>query len=57
MDKIQPALPDDGEEDSAADLARRLKQYRRRIEAEGRPRSVKLVDRAIEDAAKKTKPD
>jgi hypothetical protein len=33
-----------------SDLARRLARFRRRVEAEGRPRSVKLIDRAIEDA-------
>lgn len=45
-----PALP----EAEQSDLARRLARYRRRVEAEGRPRSVKLIDRAIEDADKKT---
>jgi hypothetical protein len=41
------------EEDAAkrhSDLARRLARLRRRVEAEGRPRSVKLIDQAIEDA-------
>ena len=33
-----------------ADLARRLARYRRRVEAEGRQRSVRIIDRAIEDA-------
>jgi len=38
-----------GENPSAkSDLARRLARYRRRVEAEGRPRSLKLIDRAIE---------
>jgi hypothetical protein len=36
-----------------SDLARRLARYRRRVEAEGRPRSVKLIDSAIRDADKK----
>ena len=34
----------------ASDLARRLARYRQRVEEVGRPRSVKLIDRAIEDA-------
>lgn len=42
-----PVEPED------SDLAKRLARYRRRVEAEGRPRSVKLIDRAIEDAGKK----
>ena len=37
-------------EGRGSDLARRLARFRRRVEAEGRPRSVKLIDRAIEDA-------
>jgi hypothetical protein len=56
MDKPDPAVPP-RDEDSAADLARRLARYRRRVEAEGRPRSLKLIDRAIEDAGKKGKSD
>jgi hypothetical protein len=32
------------------DLARRLARYRLRVEAEGRQRSVRLIDRAIADA-------
>ena len=31
------------------DLARRLERYRRRVEAEGRQRSLRVIDRAIED--------
>jgi hypothetical protein len=34
------------------DLARRLDRYRRRLEAEGRQRSLRLIDRAIEDAGR-----
>lgn len=50
----RPVVPEAG--DSAeCDLARRLARYRRRVEAEGRPRSVKLIDRAIEDAGKKAR--
>jgi len=51
MDKLDPIPPRD-EDDDASDLARRLARYRRRVEAEGRPRSLKLIDRAIEDAGK-----
>jgi hypothetical protein len=53
MDKLNPVVsPRDGD---ASDLARRLARYRLRVEAEGRPRSVKLIDRAIEDAGMKGK--
>jgi hypothetical protein len=55
MDKLDPVIPPRGEDEAALDLARRLARYRRRVEAEGRPRSLKLIDRAIEDAGKKTK--
>lgn len=50
MDKLDPPTP--GAEGNAptSDLARRLQRYRRRIEAEGRPRSVRVVDQAIKDA-------
>lgn len=57
MDKLDPAVPPNDEEGAAADLESRLARYRRRVEAEGRPRSVKLIDRAIKDASKKTKRD
>ena len=39
------------------DLARRLARYRRRVEAEGRPRSLRLIDRAIADAGEKAHRD
>lgn len=51
MDKLDPASALRDEDSS--DLARRLARYRRRVEAEGRPRSLRLIDRAIEDAGKK----
>jgi hypothetical protein len=54
MENIEPATPNE-EESAASDLARRLARYRRRVEAEGRPRSLRLIDRAIEDAGKKGK--
>jgi len=50
-----PVSPDEEAEGTAADLAHRLTRYRRRVEAEGRPRSLRLIDRAIEDAGRKTK--
>jgi len=53
MDKSNPITPTNHDEGDASDLARRLARYRRRVEAEGRPRSVKLIDRAIKDADKK----
>ena len=56
MENIEPAAPNE-EESTACDLARRLARYRRRVEAEGRPRSLRLIDRAIEDAGKKGKLD
>lgn len=55
MDKVDPVVPPRDEDEAAADLARRLARYRRRVAAEGRPRSLKLIDRAIEDADKNTK--
>jgi hypothetical protein len=51
IEKFDPASgPEDQE---STDLARRLARYRRRVEAEGRPRSLKLIDRAIRDAGDK----
>jgi len=55
MDKLDPANLRTSEESAASDLKRRLARYRRRLEAEGRTRWAKLVDRAIEDAGKKAK--
>lgn len=51
-DQPQRPAPTDDEDSAESDLARRLARYRRRVEAEGRPRSVKFIDRAIEDAGK-----
>lgn len=51
-DKSDSAPVPENRENADADLARRLARYRRRVEAEGRPRSVKFIDRAIEDAGK-----
>lgn len=33
------------------DLAERLERYRQRVESEGRKRSLRIIDRAISDAA------
>jgi hypothetical protein len=52
MDKLDPVNPPRDEDDDASDLARRLARYRRRVEAEGRPRSLMLIDRALEVAGK-----
>jgi hypothetical protein len=56
MGNVEPATPNE-EESAACDLVRRLARYRRRVEAEDRPRSLRLIDRAIEDAGKKGKLD
>ncbi len=37
--------------DKDDDLATRLERYRRRVESEGRKRSLRIIDRAISDAA------
>ena len=47
---FDPADEPEGEHRADPDLARRLARYRRRVEAENRPRSLKLIDRAIRDA-------
>jgi hypothetical protein len=54
-EKPDPAALPQGEDSGESDLARRLARYRRRVEAEGRPRSLKLIDRAIADADKKAR--
>jgi len=53
MDKLDPVSSKFEEDSPATDLARRLARYRRRIEAEGRPRSVRVIDQAIRDAGDK----
>ena len=53
MEKPEPIGPAEGEASPPPALPRRLARYRRGIEAEGRPRSVRFIDRAIEDAGKK----
>jgi hypothetical protein len=52
MREIEPSAPGEESEAAASDLTRRLARYRRRIEAENRPRSLRLIDRAIKDAGK-----
>jgi hypothetical protein len=54
MEKIEPAAPGKQDDVAASDLVGRLARYRRRVEAEGRPRSLRLIDRAIEDAGTAT---
>jgi len=51
MDKLDPFNLTPEEDSQASDLASRLERYRRRIEAEGRPRSVRVIDQAIEEAS------
>jgi len=55
MEKSDPLTPGQEQEGAESDLERRLARYRRRVEAEGRPRSVKVIDRAIEDAVRKAR--
>jgi hypothetical protein len=55
MDKLDPAIPPRDEEETECDLVRRLARYRLRVEGENRPRSLSLIDRAIETANRKTK--
>lgn len=53
MDKLDPVIWRRESDETGSDLARRLARYRRRIEGEGRPRSLRIIDRAIEDAGRK----
>jgi hypothetical protein len=53
MENPEPAAPNHEDDSAATDLARRLARYRRRVEAEGRMRSLRQIERAIEDAARK----
>ena len=54
MKKPTPVFNDEPLDDEADDLTRRLARYRSRLEAEGRKRSLKVIDRAIEDVGKDT---
>jgi hypothetical protein len=49
MNEPEPKT-DHKDEAASADLARRLARYRSRVEAEGRKRSLHLIDQAIKDA-------
>ena len=57
MDRLDSDRPPRDADEVESDLARRLARYRRRVEAEGRPRSVRLIDQAIKDAGKKAERD
>jgi hypothetical protein len=50
MNKSDPNTDTGRHEPGTLDLARRLAQFRRRVEAEGRRRSARMIDRAIADA-------
>lgn len=52
MDKLLSKIVERGAD---SDLASRLARLRRSVEAEGRPHSVNLIDRAIREADKKAK--
>lgn len=54
MKKLTPIYGGDPHDAQTADLTRRLARYRSRVEAEGRKRSLKVIDRAIEDLGKDT---
>jgi hypothetical protein len=55
MKKLNPILDNAPLDGQSADLARRLARYRSRVEAEGRKRSLKIIDLAIEDVGKDTR--
>lgn len=50
MKNLDARADDSNSEAPSADLARRLERYRTRVEAEGRGRSLKVIDRAIREA-------
>jgi hypothetical protein len=52
MNKPEPLTEVEDAGAPSADLARRLARYRTRVEAEGRRRSLQLIDKAIRDAEK-----
>jgi hypothetical protein len=51
MKKLTQLADGESGESASADLARRLSRYRSRLKAEGRERSLKVLDRAIRDAS------
>jgi hypothetical protein len=50
MKKRDPQTDNENCQRGAVDLARRLARYRIRVEAEGRKRSLQVIDKAIRDA-------
>lgn len=52
MKKPDSLAEEESSKAGPVDLAQRLERYRGRVEAEGRRRSLKVIDRAIEDANK-----
>lgn len=52
MQNLDAKAHDSNSENLSADLARRLERYRTRVEAEGRRRSLQVIDRAISEAIK-----
>lgn len=53
MDDCQPVTSPEPDDSAPTDLARRLARLRRRVAAEDRPRSLRLIERAIAEAAAK----
>lgn len=53
MKERDPGTPDPESPEAAADLVKRLARYRRRVEAEGRQKSARLVEQAIKNLGKK----
>ena len=51
MQKSESQTDDDNPHSQSADLARRLERYRARVAAEGRKRSLQVIDRAIRNAS------
>ena len=51
MQTSDSQIDDDNPRSPSADLARRLERYRTRVAAEGRKRSLQVIDRAIRDAS------
>lgn len=51
MEKLDLTTGIENDNGASRDLARRLARYRRRVEAEGRKRSLRVIDTAIDNAA------
>lgn len=54
MDTIQPYPDDDG---PLSDLEARLAKYRARVAAEGRKSALRSIDRAIDEARRRSERD